>query len=125
MYFLSIVLIFITLSLLITIRSKKINKSSFNNKKKGFLIRFKNHFSNKSLIRERLSERFSYTLMADPEYNISIGAWYNEIELREKADIHRARLSKYGKSKMNGEMLFLGPKGGVYKYNSDGKKKYL
>tara|TARA_Y100001968_G_scaffold261844_1_gene249833 strand:+ start:1398 stop:1751 length:354 start_codon:yes stop_codon:yes gene_type:complete len=91
----------------------------------SLLTRFKNRFKNKARVREKISERFSYTLMADPEANITIGPWYSEIELREKADIHRARLSKYGRSKMNGEMLFLGPKGGVYKYNTEGKKKYL
>ena len=79
----------------------------------------------KDRLRKRLSEEFSNSLMLDPESNITIGSWYSEIELREKADIHRARLSKYGRSKMNGEMLFLGPKGGIYKYNSEGKKKYL
>ena len=63
--------------------------------------------------------------MIDPESNINIGIWYSETELREKADIHRARLSKFGRSKMNGDMLFLGPKGGVYKYTSNGKRKYV
>tara|TARA_Y100001968_G_C19392918_1_gene736605 strand:- start:183 stop:551 length:369 start_codon:yes stop_codon:yes gene_type:complete len=90
-----------------------------------FLIRFKSRFKNRDRLRAKLSEDFSNSLMLDPEYNITISSWYTESELREKADIHRARLSKYGRSKMNGEMLFLGPKGGVYKYNSDGKKKYL
>jgi len=63
--------------------------------------------------------------MADPESNIQIGVWDREDELREKADIHRSRLKKYGRSTMNGEEFFLGPQGGVYKYNSEGKKKYV
>ena len=107
---------------MILLKSNK-NKKDLNNS--NLLDRFKNRFKNKNLLREKISERYSYKLMADPEANIIIGSWYSEIELREKADIHRARLSKYGRSKMNGEMLFLGPKGGVYKYNTDGKKKYL
>ena len=57
--------------------------------------------------------------------NIPLGTWYSEDELREKADIHRSRLSKFGKSKINGEMLFVGPKGGIYKISNDGKKKYV
>ncbi|WP_320664753.1 hypothetical protein [Prochlorococcus sp. MIT 1223] len=97
------------------------SKNQYILKKNLFLKRFKN----KGNLREKLSERFSYSLMGDPDSDIKIGSWYSEIELREKADIHRARLSKYGRSKMNGEMLYVGPKGGVYKYNSDGKKKYL
>tara|TARA_Y100001968_G_scaffold333661_1_gene398144 strand:+ start:77836 stop:78198 length:363 start_codon:yes stop_codon:yes gene_type:complete len=91
----------------------------------SLLNRFKRKFKNRNRLREKLSENFSSSLMSDPEFNITISAWNNEEELREKADIHRARLSKYGRSRMNGEMLFLGPKGGVFKYNLDGKKKYL
>ena len=60
-----------------------------------------------------------------PNKNITLGSCYTEYELREKADIHRARLSKFGKSKINGEMLFVGPKGGIYKISEDGKKKYV
>jgi len=63
--------------------------------------------------------------MADPENDIRIAAWENESELREKADVHRARLNRYGRSKINGEMLFMGPKGGVYKYTASGGKLYV
>ena len=100
-------------------------KKSSSYKRKRFLDRFKSRFKNKSRLREKISEEFSNSLMIDPEANISIGTWYSDIELKEKADIHRARLSKFGRSKINGEMLFLGPKGGVYKYNDDGIKKYV
>tara|TARA_Y100001968_G_C19114360_1_gene598797 strand:+ start:20 stop:388 length:369 start_codon:yes stop_codon:yes gene_type:complete len=91
----------------------------------SLLNRYRNRFKNKNRLRERITEEFTNSLVSDPEANISIGTWYSEVELREKADIHRARLSKYGKSKINGEMLFLGPKGGVYKYTSEGRKQYL
>tara|TARA_Y100001968_G_scaffold315814_1_gene342847 strand:- start:2633 stop:3001 length:369 start_codon:yes stop_codon:yes gene_type:complete len=94
-------------------------------KDKTLIKRFRNRFKDKNRLRERITEEFTNSLVSDPEANILIGTWYTEVELREKADIHRARLNKYGKSKINGEMLFLGPKGGVYKYTSDGKKKYL
>ena len=89
------------------------------------LERFKKRFNNINLRRERISEEFSNSLLLDPNKNIPIGTWYSENELREKADIHRARLSKFGKSKINGEMLFIGPKGGIYKITEDGKKKYV
>ncbi len=69
----------------------------------------------------------SYTnsLMKDPEKNIKISTWDTEEELRQKADIHRSRLEKFGRSMINGKMLFLGPKGGVYSYTSGGRKKYV
>ena len=121
----NIYLVLIVISLLVIVRLKLIRLKKKKTGNLSLLKRFKNRFTNRNRIREKISEKFSYTLISDPEVNIAIGPWYSEIELREKADIHRARLSKYGKSKMNGEMLFLGPKGGVYKFNADGKKKYL
>ena len=103
--------------------------------------RFKKRFKNINVRRKRISDEFSNSLLQDPSMNIPLGTWYSEDELREKADIHRSRLSKFGKSKINGEMLFVGPKGGIYKINGemlfvgpkggiykigdDGKKKYV
>ena len=103
----------------------------FKKEKKGFsnrmslMERFKKRFKNINVRRERISEEFANSLLLDPHKNIPLGTWYSEEELREKADIHRARLSKFGKSKINGDMLFVGPKGGIYKINDDGKKKYV
>ena len=72
-----------------------------------------------------LSEKISNELMLDPEKNIKFNSWNTEDELRTKADIHRARLSKFGRSKMNGEVYFLGIRGGVYKKGSSGNKRYV
>ena len=93
--------------------------------RKTLMERFKKRFNNITVRRRRISEEFTNSLLLDPYKNIPLGTWYSENELREKADIHRSRLSKFGKSKINGEMLFLGPKGGIYKITSDGKKKYV
>ena len=118
----SIFLVFIIIFFLcFYLRIKRKNLSN----KKGLLERFKERFKNKNIKRERISQEFINSFLLDPERNISIGNWYSENELREKADIHRARLSKFGKSKMNGEMLFSGPKGRVFKITKDGKKKYV
>ncbi len=76
-------------------------------------------------LRERLLDGFSDSLMADPELNIKTSVWDTEEELIEKADVHRSRLKKYGRSMMNGKMLFLGPKGGVYSFTPKGGKKYV
>tara|TARA_Y100001968_G_C19028464_1_gene558675 strand:- start:2 stop:364 length:363 start_codon:yes stop_codon:yes gene_type:complete len=120
MKFASIFIICIILSIYIITKKRK----SLINKK--FLIeRFKQKFKNRNTRRQRITEEFNNSLLLDPESNITIGSWYSEHELREKADIHRSRLSKFGKSKINGEMLFVGPKGGIYKLTDDGKKKYV
>ena len=99
-------------------------RKGFSNRK-SLIERFKQRFKNINVRRKRISEEFTNSLVLDPYKNIPLGTWYSEDELREKADIHRARLSKFGKSKINGEMLFVGPKGGIYKINGDGKKKYV
>ena len=113
-----IIIVFLSSCLVIKRRKNSINQ-------KSLIGRFKQRFKNRNIRRDRITEEFNNSLLFDPESNISIGTWYSENELREKADIHRARLSKYGKSKINGEMLYVGPKGGIYKLTEDGKKKYV
>ena len=76
-------------------------------------------------MKEKAQENISIHLMSDPLRDIRISGYESEKELREKADIHRARLKKFGKSKMNGEILYLGPKGGVFTYSEAGYKKYI
>ena len=115
-----IILIILSLYLLLTLKKRR----GLSNRK-TLMERFKQRFKNINVRRKRISEEFSNSLLLDPSKNIPLGTWYSEDELREKADIHRARLSKFGKSKINGEMLFVGPKGGIYKISEDGKKKYL
>ncbi|KGG15487.1 hypothetical protein EV06_1359 [Prochlorococcus sp. MIT 0602] len=46
-------------------------------------------------------------------------------EVFEKASIHKARLLKFGKSKMNGQMFYSSLKGDVFIISSDGKKEYV
>ncbi len=49
-------------------------------------------------------ERESSSLGFDPEKNITmtnLAEGEEEVGLREKADIHKVRLSKHGKSKLN------------------------
>ena len=102
-----------------------LNKIKKFSNRTTLMERFKKRFKNINVRRKRISEEFTNSLLLDPSKNIPLGTWYSEDELREKADIHRARLVKFGKSKINGEMLFVGPKGGIYKICDDGKKKYV
>ena len=79
----------------------------------------------KNRFRETIKADLSDSMMADPNSNIKVSTWDKENILREKADIHRARLSKYGQSKLNGEMFYREKKGKIYRYTSEGKKKYV
>jgi len=102
-----------------------ISRANKTKSTKSLISRFKRRLKRRNVLKERLNEEFVNSLVTDPEANISIGTWYSEEELREKADIHRTRLSKFGKSKMNGEMLFLEANRGVYKLTPEGKRKYV
>ena len=101
---------------------------SLSSKKKSGSNRinsFKSKFKKSNRLREIAQTDMANHLMNDPSLNINISGHESEPELREKADIHRARLQRYGKSKMNGEMLFLGPRGGIFRYTFNGSKKYI
>ncbi len=95
------------------------------NQKTHLIYRFRKAFTSPNKLKTRLLDGYSNLLMSDPEKNINISPWESEEDLREKADIHRARLSKFGRSKMNNEILFSGESGEVFKYTPKGEKRYL
>ena len=109
----------ITASIYISNRNRNLNSSS------NLMNRFRKKFKSDSRQRQKLIEEVADILMTDPNRNIQMSIWDLEDELREKADIHRARLNKYGHSKLNGEEFFLGEKDKVYKYTEKGEKKYV
>ena len=69
----------------------------------------------KNQFREAIKSNISDSMMADPNSNIQLSIWDKENLLREKADIHRTRLSKYGHSKLNGEMFYREKEGNIFK----------
>ena len=60
----------------------------------------------------------------NPNININIGIYENEDYINIKSNIHRARLSKFKKSKLNGEMIYVDDQQKIFKYNN-GIKIYL
>ncbi len=106
---------------LLTIRIIRTRKKEINHQ----LKRFKGHFETHNRIKNRLRYQSSERFILDPSINITITSWDREQELREKADIHRARLNKHGKSKMNGTMIYIDNEDNVYRTNEEGQKEYL
>ena len=51
-------------------------------------------------------------MLADPDLNT------------QDAKLHMERLYKFHRSKYNGEMEYLGPRGGIYTYTASGNKNY-
>ena len=95
--------------------------------KRSYNLRL-NNFKNKLLSKESYIEKIflreEEKTSLNPEININIGVYENEENINRKSNIHRARLSKFKKSKLNGEMIFQDEEQRIYKFNN-GKKVYL
>ena len=98
-----------------------INKKKSKNVK---LDKFKNKLQSTQTNIERIFLREEEKTFSDPNINIYIGVYDNEDNINRKSNIHRARLSKFKKSKLNGEMIFQDDELRIYKFNN-GKKIYL
>ena len=88
------------------------------------LDKFKNKLQSTQTNIERIYVREEEKTFSNPNINIYIGIYDNEDNINRKSNIHRARLSKFKKSKLNGEMIFQDDEQRIYKFNN-GKKVYL
>ena len=88
------------------------------------LNKFKNKLQSTQTNIERIFLREEEKTFSNPNINIYIGSYDNEENINRKSNIHRARLSKFKKSKLNGEMIFQDDEQRIYKLK-DGKKFYL
>jgi len=88
------------------------------------LDKFKNKLQSKQTNIERIFLREDEKTSSNPNININIEIYDKEDTINRKSNIHRARLSKYKKSKLNGEMIFQDDEQRIYKYNN-GEKVYL
>ena len=93
------------------------------NKNKN-LSKFKNKLLSKESNIEKIFSRDDEKTSSDPNINITIGIYENEDNINRKSNIHRARLSKFKKSKLNGEIIFVDQDQKIFKY-INGKKKYI
>ena len=100
---------------------KKIKSKKQKNLK---LNKFKNKLRSTQTNIERIFLREEEKASSNPNINIYIGSYDNEENINRKSNIHRARLSKFKKSKLNGEMIFQDDEQRIYKFNN-GKKVYL
>ena len=88
------------------------------------LEKFKNKHQSTQTNIERIFLREEEKTISNPNINIYIGNYDNEDNINRKSNIHRARLSKFKKSRLNGEMIFQDEEQRIYKINN-GKKVYL
>ena len=111
---------FLTLGVIFFVYKKNYSKKPNNFK----LDKFKNRMQSRQTNIERIFLREEEKTFSDPNINIYIGVYDNEDNINRKSNIHRARLSKFKKSKLNGEMIFQDDEQRIYKFNN-GKKVYL
>ena len=100
---------------------KKIKSKNLKNLK---LDKFKNKLQSTQTNIERIFLREEEKTSSNPNLNIYIGIYDNEENINRKSNIHRARLSKFKKSRLNGEMIFQDDEKRIYKLNN-GKKVYI
>tara|TARA_Y100000766_G_C18829912_1_gene567538 strand:+ start:804 stop:1157 length:354 start_codon:yes stop_codon:yes gene_type:complete len=113
-----LILFFLGIIILIY-KYRRFKKSRIKN-----LDKFKNKFLSKEFNIEKIFLREDEKKSSNPHININIGIYEKEEDIKRKTNIHRARLSKFKKSKLNGDMLFLDEKQKLFKYYK-GNKKYL
>ena len=88
------------------------------------LNKFKNKLQSTQSKIERIFLREEEKTYSNPQIDINIGIDESEVNISRKSNIHRARLSKFKKSKLNGEMIFQDDEQKIYKFNN-GKRVYL
>ena len=115
-----IVIAFLILGVIFLVYKRIKSKNSKNLK----LDKFKNNLQSTQTNIERIFLREEEKTFSNPNINIYIGVYDKEENINRKSNIHRARLSKFKKSKLNGEMIFQDDEQRIYKFNN-GKKVYL
>ena len=116
----NIFVVFIILGVIFFIY-KKIKTRKTKNLK---LEKFKNKLQSKQTNIDRIFLREEERTFSNPNININIEIHDKEDSINKKSNIHRARLSKFKKSKLNGEMIYQDDEKRIYKFNN-GKKVYL
>jgi len=116
----NIFLFFLILGIIFLVYKKIKSKKPKNFK----LNKFKNKLQSTQTNIERIFLREEEKNFSNPNINIYIGSYDNEENITRKSNIHRARLSKFKKSQLNGEMIFQDEEQRIYKFNN-GKKIYL
>ena len=116
----NIFLVFLILGIIFFVYKKIKSKKPRNIK----LDKFKNRLQSTQTNIERIFLREEEKTFSNPNINIYIRSYDDEDIITRKSNIHRARLSKFKKSRLNGEMIFQDEEQRIYKINN-GKKVYL
>ncbi len=114
------ILVLFVLVLILLIRKILYLKKNKNNN----LFKVKQKLLSKESNIQKIFSRDDERTSLDPNININIGLYDNEETINRKSNIHRARLAKFKKSKLNGEIIYVDQDQKIFKY-INGKKKYI
>ena len=114
----------ISIALLIIIFYFICKNKFFSNKKINKIKNFKNKFTNKEAKIEKIFLRNNERLIKDPSIDLKIGLHESDGDLVQKTNLHRARLAKFNKSKLNGEFIYKDKGDNFYKIINE-KKEYI
>ena len=89
------------------------------------LQKFRNSLTSRNHKHQRIFDHHSESLASNPNEDIRLAGWEREEDIIEKANIHKARLSKFGKSRLNGKIFYLDNEGNVYAIGNNGDRDYL
>ena len=117
-------ILILTIPILI-IFSYSIYISFKNNPSSNSMNSFRQRLTSRAHTNHRIFERYAEYLSSNPYQNINLTEWAKEVDILEKANIHKARLNKYGKSKLNGQMFYLDKKGSIYTITKEGHKVFV
>ena len=116
--FSAFILILIFLYLIV---KKSTNKLLKKNKK---ISNFKKSLLSKEFNIKKIYLRNDERINLNPDINIKVDIYDKDYEIINKTNLHRARLAKFKKSKLNGEFIYMDKDENVYKIIR-GVKKYL
>ena len=116
----NIFLFFLILGIIFLVYKKIKSKKPKNLK----LDKFKNKMQSTQTNIDRIFLREEEKTFSNPNINIYIGVYDKEENINRKSNIHRARLSKFKKSKLNGDIIFQDDEQRIFKFKN-GKKVYL
>tara|TARA_Y100001933_G_C18463545_1_gene341091 strand:+ start:30 stop:392 length:363 start_codon:yes stop_codon:yes gene_type:complete len=112
---------FLIISLILISFYLAFKKQFFFNRKNNKIKNFKKKFINTQARIEKIFLRNNERLINDPNLDLIIGLYEEESDLKLKTNIHRARLAKFNKSKLNGEYIYQDLKGNIYKIKNKNK----
>ncbi len=117
-----ILILNITISILFIYLIYKVFKKNTSSKS---MHRFRKKLTSRAHNNQRIFERYAEYLTSNPYQNINLTEWEKEVDILEKANIHKARLNKFGKSRLNGQLFYLDKKGNIYTITEEGYQNFV